>query len=239
MYPGSMPRFEKIPSLPSSWPFELRGAGSAFETRMLADLPGMQGAWNLVVSEGLTLSEEPEAMEGRHGRGGVYRLGEVVVRPYRRGGWIRHFDETLYLNPSRFFMECMTHRALWAAGFPTVEPLGYGYRRRLWGVEGVYLTRFEASEPWPSRWDDAGVLQRLRPLLEALDAWGLWAPDLNATNVLVAPDGGLRLLDWDRAAWTQGPLMPKYARRLACSLKRLGAPGSLRDGLQAALGLKA
>ena len=34
-----------------------------------------------------------------------------------------------------------------------------------------------------------GVLPQLRALLEALCAWGLFAPDLNATNVLVEPSG--------------------------------------------------
>jgi len=187
------------------------------------------GAWNLAVPEALDLALESSPMEGVFGRGGLRRAGDLVIRLYRRGGLMRRFDETLYLSPLRFAHELMVHTALWAAGFPTVEPLGYGYRRRLWGVEGLYLTRFQEAVPWPSCWERSPeVLPRLQVLLEALCAWGLWAPDLNATNVMVTADGQVLLLDWDRAQWQPGKeLMPKYRARLARSLKKLGAPASL------------
>lgn len=201
-----------------------------FATRPLVELPGLQGAWHLVIQEDLELQGESEPMGEAFGRGGIFRVGEVVIRPYRRGGLVRFFDESLYANPMRFNDELTVHRALWAAGFPTVEPLGYAYRRKAWGVEGVYLTRFEPVTPWPSCFEREEVWPRLKSLLESLSAWGVWAPDLNATNVLVAEDGSLRLLDWDRTEWVLGrPLMPKYRARLLRSLKKLGASQALQQ----------
>ena len=198
---------------------------------MAADLPGLGGGWTLVVAPDLELEGSGEALAGAFGRGGVRRLGSVVLRPYRRGGLVRHLNARIYLSPARFIREFQVHRALWLAGFPTVEPLGYALRRRGWGVEGVYLTRHEACEPWPRRWD--APVEPLRPLLESLCAWGLYAPDLNATNVMVAPEGGLLILDWDRAAWRSGDLFPRYQARLLRSLEKLGAPGALIRAVRA------
>jgi len=221
-----MARLPRIPSLPSSWPFPIRGTGSEFVLRPLLEVPGLPGAWNLLVPSDLELGSESSPLDGRFGRGGLRRAGEVVIRPYRRGGFVRHFDESLYLNPQRFMQELILHRALWAAGFPTVEPLGCGYRKRLWGVEGIYLTRLTDAVPWPSCWERSyEVVPRLKLLLEALCAWGLHAPDLNATNVMVTEDDQVLLLDWDRAAWVPAAnLMTKYRARLLRSVRKLGAP---------------
>jgi hypothetical protein len=163
------------------------------------------------------------------GRGGVFRAGEAVLRPYRRGGLVRHLNAAVYATPARFEQEFQVHRALWAAGLPTVEPLGWACRRRLWGWEGVYLTRFAEGTPWPRAWDSPHALAGLRTLLGALCDWGLYAPDLNATNVLVIPGGGILALDWDRAVWSRRPdLAERYRERLRRSLAKLGAPEELR-----------
>ena len=68
----------------------------------------------------------------------------------------------------------------------------------------------------------------MRALLQALCAWGLFAPDLNATNFHLRPDGQVLALDWDRAHWPSGAsgalLLERYRRRLDRSLRKLGAP---------------
>jgi hypothetical protein len=212
-----------LPPLPSSWPFAPRGP-SAAPVASRTVLPGLDGVWHLEAAAGLDLSAPPAALGGAFGRGGVFRCGEVVLRPYRRGGLVRHVNERIYAGPGRFRRECQVHRALWDAGLPTVEPLGWAFRPRLWGCEGVYLTRFTAGAPWPRAWDAAG-LDQVRAILDALCAWGLYAPDLNATNFLVEPGGHVLALDWDRALWTPGvPLLERYRQRLARSLRKLGAP---------------
>ncbi len=174
-------------------------------------------------------------MGGAFGRGGVARLETLVVRPYRRGGLIRHLNERTYPGPSRFLGELAVHRALWSAGLPTVEPMGCAWRRHGWGVEGLYLTRWQAGEPWPRNWPGA-PWPEVAGILRALSAWGCWVPDLNATNVFIDEAGAVRVLDFDRASFiSSGDLEGRYLGRLRRSLAKLGAPGALQA--QAAGGL--
>lgn len=224
-----------IPPLPPSWPFTPRGADRE-ELRMVkTELPGLPGWWTLHTRGELPLEGEAEGLAGAFGRGGVLRLGEVVLRPYRRGGLVRFFTEDRYLDARRFADEFTVHRLLWAVGFPTVEPLGYGYRRRRLGVEGVYLTRRAEAVPWPRAWDRTPeLLPELLRLLKVLADWGLHAPDLNATNVLLGEEGRVLLLDWDRARWRPGcALGARYAERLGRSLAKLGAPGEVQSAWKA------
>ncbi|MDR3672506.1 MAG: hypothetical protein P4L36_16790 [Holophaga sp.] len=215
----------QIPPLPPQWPYPPRGPQPAPESHAQAALPGLPGRWILEAVPGLALDEAAAGLGQAFGRGGVLRAGTVVLRPYRRGGLVRHVNERIYLGHQRFQEEFQVHRALWAAGLPTVEPLGWAYRPRLWGCEGVFLTRLGAGVPWPRAWDQHGVAPQLRALLEALCGWGLYAPDLNATNVLVDPSGAILTLDWDRARWMPGDgLMERYRERLTRSLAKLGAP---------------
>ena len=215
-----------IPALPSTWPYAPRGAAQALAARETA-LPGLNGLWRLEAPAGLALDGPGQPLGQAFGRGGVLRAGELVLRPYRRGGLMRFVNGEVYAGPGRFQREFQVHRALWAAGFPTVEPLGWACRGKLWGSQGVLLTRWAQATPWPRAWD-AQVLPQLETLLEALCAWGLYAPDLNATNILVDARGGVLALDWDRAAWTGRPgLMARYRERLGRSLRKLGAPAAV------------
>lgn len=188
-------------------------------------LPGLGGGWTLL-RRGTWDFGEPEALPGAFGRGGILKAGEVVLRPYRRGGWVRFVNDRVYAHPRRFLQEFRVHAALWEGGFPTVEPLGVAWRPCRWGAEGVFLTRYTEAVPWPRVWDrSALVVPQVRRMLEALVSAGLWAPDLNATNILVKPDGQALALDWDRAVLsTADDLMERYRRRLERSLEKLGAP---------------
>lgn len=215
------------PPLPDAWPYPARSPLPAPELREGLALPGLEGTWTARLAPGLAFDRGPEGLPEAFGRGGVLRSGDVVLRPYRRGGLVRFLNRNLYPGPGRFRREDAVHRALWEAGLPTVEPLGWACRRRLWGWEGVFLTRLEAGRPWPRDWD-ARALPQVKGILEALSAWGLFAPDLNATNFLVRPDGQVLALDWDRAVWAPGvQLLPRYRGRLARSLSKLGAPTEL------------
>ena len=214
--------------LPPHWPYAPRAAVPAFTCREQVQLPGLAGFWNLEAAPELDLSHAGGGLADAFGRGGVLRAGPVVLRPYKRGGLLRHLNGNLYAGPGRFRRECQVHRALWAAGLPTVEPLGFAHRPRLWGSEGVYLSRFQEGLPWPRAWDQPGIAEQRRTLLEALCAWGLHSPDLNATNILIAPGGAILALDWDQARWAPGPgLMARYQERLTRSLRKLGAPREL------------
>ncbi len=96
------------------------------------DIPGSGGGWRLLAPEGLILEGGGEALPDAFGRGGIRRHGDLVIRPYRRGGLVRHLNAGTYLTPRRFGAELAIHRLLWAAGFPTIEPVGCAWRRRGW-----------------------------------------------------------------------------------------------------------
>ena len=214
------------PPLPSSWPYPPRPDADTMERREGVALPGLPGTWTLAAVPGLELAGGLQtALPGAFGRGGVLRAGDLVLRPYRRGGLVRHVNAAVYASPARFQREFQVHRALWQAGLPTVEPLGWAHRPRAWGTEGVFLTRFQEGAPWPRAWERTDRLPQVRTLLDALCAWGLFAPDLNATNFLLPAAGGLLALDWDGARWAPSPgLAQRYRERLLRSLRKLQAP---------------
>lgn len=222
-----------IPPLPASWPYAVRSALAGLQVREGAVLPGLDGTWTTWLASHVDLDRVAEPLGASFGRGGLRKAGDFVLRPYRRGGWVRHVNERIYVGASRFVHEFEAHRALWEAGFPTVEPSGYAFRRAWWGYEGVYVTRFTPSTPWPRVWErSTEVLPQLRKMLEALCAWGLHAPDLNATNILLCPDGTILALDWDKAQWTDdSKLMGRYQDRLLRSLVKLDAPKEILKGV--------
>ncbi len=218
-----------LPPLPASWPFPARSVSTATHLQEGCAVPGQGEGWSVEAPGPPPFGDRFEPLGGAFGRGGVGRAGEVVIRPYRRGGWVRRMNDRTYLSAERFRRELQIHLHLWQAGFPTVEPLGCAWRRHRWGVEGLYLTRFVEGEPWPRSWDP-GCWPEVTRGIEALSAWGCWSPDLNATNVHRASTGETLLLDFDRACFPEARgLRSRYFDRLLRSLEKLNAPGPLRE----------
>ena len=216
-----------VPPLPPEWPYQPGPTLAPLGCRLNQDLPGFGSGWRVCTPGGATPTGAPVPLPNALGRGGILCAGEVVMKPYRRGGLLRHLNESTYRSHLRFAAEHAVHRGLWESGFPTVEPLGYAWRPKGLGVEGVLFTQRAEGFNWPQRWDlTHDRLADLQKALSALCTWGLWSPDLNATNVLLPPDQGVLFLDWDRAHFTQaGPgLYRRYEVRLRRSLVKLGAP---------------
>jgi hypothetical protein len=216
-----------VPPLPPSWPYEAGLPLRPLGCRLNIELPGLGGGWRVCTPGGIVPAGEPVPLLGGYGRGGILRAGDMVLRPYRRGGLLRHLNERVYRTHLRFAAEHAVHRGLWEAGFPTVEPLGYAWRPCRFGVEGVLITRWCEGEPWPRRWGiSADRVEAIRAGIGALCDWGLWSPDLNATNVLLPPSGGALFLDWDRARFEApgAKLWLRYRARLERSLRKLKAP---------------
>jgi 3-deoxy-D-manno-octulosonic acid kinase len=176
------------------------------------------------------------------GRGAAWVLstrsfGDLVVRPYRRGGWISHLVKRRYLAGARAFHELLVTERLHRLGAPVPEVLaavqarirpGPGYSacivtRRITGT--VPSAEALASTPEGQvrvLMEDIG--RAIRTCHEA----GGWHADLNAWNLLVPksrPDLPVMVIDWDRGRWT-GDGVPDRARRanlsrLARSLRKL------------------
>jgi hypothetical protein len=209
------------PPLPAAWPYQPRTALPAWPLHQNLDLGVFGPGWT---SWGTAARlEEVAPLGGAFGRGGVVRAGDLVIRPYRRGGLVRFVNAATYASPRRFRDEAQVHRYLWEAGLPTVEPLGCAWRRSGVGVEGLYFTRWVEAHPWARSFDPAAWPQ-IETLIFALSDLGCWVPDLNATNLLVQADGRVLALDFDRAGFRGGDLRAAYRARLQRSLRKLGAP---------------
>lgn len=176
------------------------------------------------------------------GRGSAWILptrsfGDVVVRPFRRGGWVRRFVERRYIVGARAFEELEVTERLHREGAPVPEVLaavqerirpGPGYSacivtRRISGTAPAAEALARAS-----RGELRVLMEDIGRAIRRCHEAGGWHADLNAWNLLVPaarPDLGVTVIDWDR-----GRLMPRgvseRARRanlsrLARSLRKL------------------
>ncbi len=181
-------------------------------------------------------------------------LGEVVLRPFRRGGWVQFVVRTAYLRGDRAFDELILTERLRRAGAPVPEALaavqksigpGPAYRaslvtRRASGFVAA-PDALRRARPGEAAGLMAGIGGAIRRAHEA----GGWHADLNAWNLLLpAARPGLApiLIDWDRGRWHPGGVRGRAARanldRLHRSLRKLGLEAALGawDELEAAYG---
>lgn len=171
------------------------------------------------------------------GRGGVAVIetpvGECVLRHYRRGGAVAVLMGDLYLwtgaARTRCFAEFRLLQGLRARGLPVPEPVAVRYRRRaLWYSADLITRRIARAETLAERLTVNGIGTELAEEVGALVARfhreGVWHADLNAHNILIAPNG-LFLIDFDRGrlrAPAEGWRLANL-QRLRRSLIKLGA----------------
>jgi len=163
------------------------------------------------------------------GRGTVHRIAldprtALIVRSYRRGGFVRHFIRDLYWDhPPRPFAElCCTEEAR-QRGVPTVEVLGAQVERVLGPLyRGLLVTREATGFHNLWVWLQTGPPADLRRItlsvaaqaIAAMHQAGVAHADLNPTNILVHPDSDppqALIIDFDRARLFSG-LVPVHIR---------------------------
>lgn len=190
---------------------------------------------------------QADPIEGEHiaaGRGTVVLVrmehGEqVLIRPYRRGGWAARLSSHWYWGwRARSLEELRILLVLEARGVPAVRGLAAAAR---WCAGGSYRA-WLATRYWPGAttlwewWQHAprspareAVLQAVGHALVRLHRAGVVHPDLNATNILVRaedPADPVRLVDFDRAHLCAHPSDPSPTlARLARSLRKLDPAG--------------
>lgn len=186
----------------------------------------------------------PGAGAPKAGRAPLERIavpgGVGLVRHCRRGGLLGGVLADLYLDGKRFLRELGVADALVRRGVPTPEPLA-GIRRE--ALPGLYRAEIVVREVPDAR--DLAAALRAQPerkaellaaaarLLRQCHDAGLLHPDLNARNILIAPDGAAMILDLDRAELADelslGDRLGMVAR-LYRSLHKLGlAPEPVGD----------
>jgi 3-deoxy-D-manno-octulosonic acid kinase len=174
------------------------------------------------------------------GRGQVWMLdtdgGSAVLRQYLRGGWPRYISRDRYFftgfSRSRPLREFNLLAALVDAGLPAPAPLaaicqrsGVLYRGSLLmeriTASGTLADKLDSRFSGDSIWADTGSCIR------RFHRAGVAHADLNARNILLDFDGGIHLVDFDRARYTPDQAVDGSANlgRLKRSLLKLWPDG--------------
>jgi hypothetical protein len=199
---------------------------------------------------------DPESLRARSaatyvGRGRPFGVdvagaGRVFVRPYLHGGAFGRVTGGLHAGDGRFADEVAMHVEAAAAGVPVCEALGFVSRaagpfRRGWlllrEIPGARdLLDLLCSALAPGRRRD--LLRAAGRAIRALHDAGFDHPDLHFKNLLVEPDGTVRVLDLDRSR--RRASLPRERRlaglfrfdRYAAKQRAAGAPVSRSDRLR-------
>lgn len=163
------------------------------------------------------LADSHSAFRIRAGRGTIQRIQvtpqeAIIVRPYRRGGFVRHFLRDLYWDrPLRPFAELTCTEEAQRRGVPTVEVLG-AYIEWTMGIlyRGWLVTReatgFHTLWDWLQTEESSDLRQQIltgvAQAVAIMHKAGIAHADFNPTNVLVDPASDspqVLLIDFDRA----------------------------------------
>lgn len=166
------------------------------------------------------------------GRGALYRIdldnGEhAMIRPYRRGGFVRHFVREWYWDrPFRPFRELICTEQARQCGIPTVEVLAASVEQNTLGLyRGVLITRaaegfinlWEWLQSKPSDAQRTAVFAVVVHTIAQLSQAGIQHADLNLTNILIHIDTtipSIKIIDFDRARMFSNPLSPQRHQRI-------------------------
>jgi 3-deoxy-D-manno-octulosonic acid kinase len=193
-----------------------------------------------------------ELVPADRGRGASWFVGPArqpwVLRHYRRGGAIARVSSDRYAWAGearvRSFAEYRLLALLHHRGLPVPAPVGARYRRSGLAYRCDLITqRIAAAQPM-SALLLAGALsdthwRAIGAAVAALHGAGADHPDLNAHNVLIAPDGAIRVIDFDRGRLRKpgGAREPAWASRnldrLRRSLAKVAGESAMRRVLPA------
>ncbi len=157
--------------------------------------------------------------------------GRAVVRRFRRGGMVRHFNRDRYFGGDRAEEELRATEAARAGGVRAPEVIAAGRSAAFPGYRAMIATRLipdvrDAAAAFADGVDRAGVLREAGRQIARMHAAGVAHPDLNLRNLLVGKPGEVWLIDFDRALVVEG-VVPRDRRehdlaRLARSAAKLG-----------------
>lgn len=165
-----------------------------------------------------------------------------MIRPYRRGGFVRHFVREWYWDrPFRPFRELTCTEQARQCGIPTVEVLAASVEQNTLGLyRGVLITRqaegflnlWEWLQSKPSDSQRTAVFAVVVHTIAQLSQAGIQHADLNLTNILIHTDTtmpSVKIIDFDRACLLPNPLTRQQEQtirqRLCRSLHKLDPRG--------------
>jgi 3-deoxy-D-manno-octulosonic acid kinase len=179
------------------------------------------------------------------GRGSALLLdtdfGPAVLRQYLRGGWPARFSRDRYLftgfEHSRPLAEFRMLATLSDLGLPVPAPLAamcqrQGLLYRGWLLMERILHAHALADLLPERADEASLWQQTGAAIACFHRAGVIHADLNVRNILVAEDGTIHLVDFDRARFSaQASARRANLSRLRRSLEKVW-PAEIRARLE-------
>ncbi len=199
---------------------------AGWESLLPSLVPAYLSKQSAIANSQFSISNPQSAIAIKSGRGPIYRIRLeaqriLIVRPYRRGGFIRHLTRNLYWDyPPRPFVELSCTEEVQRRGVPTVEVLG---ARVEWALAGFYrgllvtreATGFQDLWSWLQTNESVDLRRQLLTVVAQVIAHmhnaGIAHADLNPTNILVCTDSEspqTLLLDFDRARLFSDPVPP-------------------------------
>ncbi|MCX5805338.1 MAG: hypothetical protein NT010_04610 [Proteobacteria bacterium] len=144
------------------------------------------------------------------GRGGITLLdingGHIACRKYIHGGLFRAITGDIFFSAKRAIEELNILLYLNGEGFPVVQPYGLIVREGFISKSLHILTIFEENAAdltevlnTSTRKQRLRIIKFLAQLMWRMETLGVYHPDLHLNNVLVATEGTLKFLDFDRA----------------------------------------
>jgi len=200
-------------------PLALAAAG-----RITATAPGRGSAWFIAAAPGATAQ---------------------VLRHYRRGGLVARLVEDRYLwtgaDRTRGFRELALLARIETLGLAAARPVAARYERLgAWYRADLLTVAIDGARPLADLLGgDCGAVpwERVGATIRAFHDAGIRHADLNARNVLVAADGSVHLIDFDRGTEARaGNWCAANLARLARSLAKFGGPDTRSAEWRALLG---
>ena len=161
------------------------------------------------------------------GRGNILRFsypgGEGIIRPYRRGGLIRHIMRDTYLLTNRPLREFQIHLKLLGKGLSLPPLLGVYWERSGLFVRGALatgaldaITLLDCLKD--TRDNTEQVLHACGAMIRKMHELHVWHADLQIRNILIGDDKPY-LIDFDNARILQN-ISPLLRGRNLLRLKR-------------------
>ncbi len=235
------------------WKRQLHPPDGFIENRSSTQLCWLKAGWEETIRAAISCPSSGTVLPVQGGRGKMVQVstgdqvsdhGSLLIRHYRRGGFIRHFLHETYwaywdylLRPLAELVATETARQ---RGIPTGEVLGACVEWRSFGLyRGLLISRtadgfvnwWEWLQTRPTQRERQQVAAAVAQVVAQLHAVGIEHADLNLTNILIrfTADTPTRpsvlLIDFDRAQVFPHPLQHKRReqnlRRLRRSINKL------------------
>ncbi len=184
------------------------------------------------------------------GRTAVYEgriegIGPVVVKPYRRGGFMRHLTKRHYLKfgPTRCQQEFELLQTVRQLGVSTPEPVAFAYCGRLcylcWLItRGIpqpkSLVQLANTDVASAKRVMPAVLKQISKLIEHR----ILHIDLHPGNIIVDKDDRVFIIDFDRGRIFNGDrnkLRKHYLQRWQRAVDKHGLPVMLNEMIRGGL----